>query len=203
MRPNLWVFDDVFSDFENIKDLAGRVTYGEIAAPDGRTYRDVYVFDQLGTLAWSEIATNLTGLPLISTLAGLRRNSPETTDMVGAIHSDLGYGDYASVLFVSAAPSDSGQTGTAFWRHKATGLEASPDNHVPEEIANDYSRPDAWEMTGFVAAKPNRLLIYPALNFHSRYPFTGYSGGDMGARVVSVAFYNLIREAADDTESDE
>lgn len=202
MRPNLFVFDDVFSDFGTIRSMAAEAHFGDYQSPiDGRTYHDVFLFGPEGQIGWSQVASSLTGMPLLCGLSGLRRNSTSKTEKEGAIHCDLGFGDYASVLFVSDAPSDCSQAGTAFWRHKATGLEYCPENNVPEEVFRDYSNPAAWEMTGFVGAKPNRLLVYPTLRFHSRMPLGGYDGGDMGARVVGVAFYSL--QLPDDTKSDD
>lgn len=103
-----------------------------------------------------------------------------------AIHSDLGWGTHAAVVYLSDGPG-----GTAFWRHKATGSEAIDQGDVAlwEAVRDDWNDESAWEMVGLAEMKLGRGVIYESRLFHSRYPFAAFGSGPEDGRLVAVAFF--------------
>lgn len=103
-----------------------------------------------------------------------------------AIHSDMGWGTHAAVVYLSE-----GEGGTAFWRHKATGAERLDPGDVDlfNQINDDWNDETKWEMTRLVEMQIGRGLIYESARFHSRYPFAAFGTGPDDGRLVAVAFF--------------
>lgn len=113
------------------------------------------------------------------------------------IHSDRETGDHTCVVYMTEHTEPSG---TAFYRHKRTGLAEMPSFNdmakagILEELKADMvSRdPDKWEMLDYVEGKYNRALIFKAPLFHSRYPIEGIGSSEEDGRMVWVShFYNI------------
>lgn len=117
-------------------------------------------------------------------------------------HADGIYAKWAAVLYLN---KDIQFGGTAFWRHRRTGLESVPDENLMklsgfhpiryhEWLTEDTKQPALWESAGYCGMRFNRLVTYPTSSFHSRVP------GDIEkpfgitvdtGRLVWVAFYDL------------
>jgi len=99
------------------------------------------------------------------------RLNPENFDTKRRIHEDSKVDDArmtrAAILYLT---DNDGCSGTAFW---------SPN---PEERK---------EPLHFVAARVNRLLMFPAHYHHSRYPFAGFGRVEAGSRSIIAMFYKL------------
>lgn len=112
-----------------------------------------------------------------------------------AIHSDLGWGTHALVLYLQGT-----QTGTAFWRHRATGATQihEGDEALFEQVRGDWDNIEAWEQTAMVNALSGRAVIYASAAFHSRFPFAAAGSGRDDGRLVLVAFFtpNALRRAS-------
>ena len=113
------------------------------------------------------------------------------------IHSDRETGNWTCVCYLSEHEQPSG---TAFFRHKPTGLIEMPsfqemkDMGIFEELKADIvSRdPDKWEQIDYVEGKFNRALIFYAPLFHSRFPLNGIGTNESEGRLVWVShFYKL------------
>lgn len=113
------------------------------------------------------------------------------------IHSDRESGNWTCVAYLSEHEQPSG---TAFFRHKSTGLTEMPsfeqmkDMGIFEELKRDMvSRdPDKWEQVDYIEGKFNRALIFYAPMFHSRYPLQGIGNTKEDGRLVWVShFYKL------------
>lgn len=113
------------------------------------------------------------------------------------IHSDRETGNYTCVAYLSEHEDE---YGTAFFRHKPTGLIEMPsfqemkDLGIMESLSEDMiSRdPDKWEQIAYVQGKYNRALIFEAPLFHSRVPVEGFGTGEQDGRLVWVShFYKL------------
>lgn len=102
------------------------------------------------------------------------------------IHSDIGWGTHAFVLYLSDGPG-----GTAFWRHKETGLIrlVPGDADALAATVPDLNDSDRWDMTNIVEMKFNRATIYDSTLFHSRYPFEAFGDDNETGRLVAVAFF--------------
>lgn len=115
------------------------------------------------------------------------------------IHSDRKMGSWTCVAYLSDHGQD--MSGTAFWRHRRTGMLEMPSLEVLAEanVLDQLSRemvegsPDVWEQTDFVRGLFNRAVIFHAPLFHSRIPMDGIGEGDdpEKARLVWVSHFDL------------
>lgn len=102
-----------------------------------------------------------------------------------AIHSDLGWGSHALVLYLCQ-----GEGGTAFWRHKATGASRmEPSEDLFNQVRTDWDDPEKWEQHGLCEIRFNRAVIYEAAEFHSRWPFEAFGNSPETGRLIAVAFF--------------
>ncbi len=113
------------------------------------------------------------------------------------IHSDIQTGNYTAVVYLSEHEEPSG---TAFYRHRPTGLTEMPtfqemeEQGIFSELAKDMvSRdPDKWELLDFVEGKYNRALIFDAPLFHSRFPVEGIGRTAENGRLIWAShFYRM------------
>ena len=96
----------------------------------------------------------------------------------------------ATVLYIN---DEEGVTdnGTAFWKHNTYGysipLDCSPEdfNNMIDVDAKDLSK---WVMKDYISSRPNRILMYDADYFHSKYPAEITDG----IRKILVTFYKKI-----------
>lgn len=113
------------------------------------------------------------------------------------IHSDRESGGWTCVAYLSDHEEESG---TAFFRHKPTGLTAMPsfaemkemgifDMLKEDMVSRDESK---WEQVGYVEGKKNRAVLFHAPLFHSRFPLEGLGKDTDEGRLVWVShFYKL------------
>lgn len=110
------------------------------------------------------------------------------------IHSDRSTGNHTCVAYLSKHDEE---TGTAFWRHKRTGLSFMPtfeeqkELGIFEELKADMvsGDPDKWEKLDFVRAVYNRAVIFQAPLFHSRWPLQDFGTGEEQGRLVWVSHF--------------
>lgn len=115
------------------------------------------------------------------------------------IHTDSEMGDVAGVLFLTAPEHCSG--GLAFWRHKAYGFAATPtledlalrglkdDARFWENMRLDGEDPSHWEMIDYVPMAFNRLVLFHASRFHSKWPKDQGSPEAQSARLIKAFFW--------------
>jgi hypothetical protein len=89
-------------------------------------------------------------------------------------------------------------SGTAFWEHIETGWDQQPTldqlqakGLTLEEFRADWNRANAWRKKSLAGAAYNRLVTYPTVKFHSRWPWTGF-GHDRNARLIHASFFDLL-----------
>jgi len=113
------------------------------------------------------------------------------------IHSDREDGEFTCVCYLSHHDDVSG---TAFYRHRATGLLEMPtfeDMRDPKyaDLKRDIVKGSEkeWEQTDFVRGFFNRAVIFHAPLFHSRIPLLGLGedGNPETARMVWVAHFSV------------
>jgi GNAT superfamily N-acetyltransferase len=123
-----------------------------------------------------------------------------------AIHSDLGWGTHAMVLYLQGD-----DTGTAFWRHRKTGATQihEGDQELLQQVEGDWNNPGAWERVAHVDARPGRAIFYSSATFHSRWPFAAAGTGPGDGRLIVVAFFTphplrkaVVRLAAECDKAD-
>lgn len=151
---------------------------------DGEVYKRVCLTDIEGLQDGIEKAM---GRPVQMLGMGYRLNFNKELPNA-AIHSDVGWGTHALVLFLN----EQGEGGTAFWKHKASGATKiyHDDAELIEQVKDDWNNPEAWEMHQLVEMKFNRALIYESAYFHSRYPFEAFGTGFDDGRLIAVAFFS-------------
>lgn len=114
-----------------------------------------------------------------------------------SIHSDMGWGTHALVLYLCE-----GEGGTAFWKHKATGATRIKvdDQELFEQVKDDWEDADKWDQSLVVDLKFNRAVIYSSELFHSRFPFEAFGSHPGNGRLIAVAFFTPL-EDTDDPQS--
>ncbi len=117
-----------------------------------------------------------------------------------SIHSDNCHGEFAGVLYLNPPEQCSG--GTAFWRHRATGLTRFCETEIRRlgkspmktlaQLSNDWNDESKWEQTGLAEMRFNRLTIYPSKDFHSRWPFAAFGETPENGRLIWVNFFSCV-----------
>lgn len=118
------------------------------------------------------------------------------------IHSDRESGNHTCVCYLSEHDEESG---TAFFRHKRTGLTEMPsfqemkEMGVFDELKEDMvSRdPDKWEQIDYVRGRYNRALIFNAPLFHSRYPLEGIGHSAATGRLIWASHFFKVSPSGD------
>lgn len=163
------------------REDALRSTFSDYDAPDGETYRRVC----LKTVPDLREAIERAVGPVEMLGMGYRLNfSGEMPN--AAIHSDIGWGTHAAVVYLSE-----GVGGTAFWRHRRTGAtRIDPGDHaLLNQVRDDWDNSRAWDMTDLVPTKLGRGVIYESALFHSRWPFAAYGDSPETGRLIAIAFF--------------
>lgn len=120
---------------------------------------------------------------------GTKEDSPTTY-----IHADSGCSKYAAVWYLTEAPDDV-VAGTAFWKHKATGLEQISEqdraaSNLLQMLDADGADESKWKMVGLCGQKFNRCVVYPTNIFHSRYPQDAWGNNASNGRIVFTSFFD-------------
>lgn len=179
----------VFEDAAAVRTHALSADWRDELAHDGQVYKrvaavPVFIQDQLV----DRLTDNLGRVPKIVASAFRLNYAGELPNAL--IHSDGdGWGRYA--LVVGLQPSPPAESGTAFWRHKATGATrlSSADFELAQAIIPDWDRPEAFEQVGYAPLQYNTGTIYESSLLHSRWPFEAYGTTPIDGRLVLVAFF--------------
>lgn len=98
---------------------------------------------------------------------------------------------------------DHPNNGTAFWRHRRTGLATFPWTDwrrygfrsqaeawraLVEQDGQDESK---WEQVRLVPARFNRVILFDSRQFHSHMPKTNFGTDRESARLVQVFFFTV------------
>lgn len=180
------VYDNFLTNAIDVRADALAAVYEDWPGHDGEVYKRICRKEIPGLRAAIERVcgpSHILGMAYRLNYAGELPNA--------AIHSDLGWGTHALVLYLSDGPS-----GTAFWRHRATGAGRidQGDKALFEQVCGDWNRESAWVMREIVPMKFNRALIYESAYFHSRYPFAAFGTGPEDGRLIAVAFFTPERQ---------
>lgn len=186
---NVYVLDDFLPTPDTVRDRGLKAEYIDWEGPDGAVYKRISMAmepDVIGILDHIFGGIELLGMAFRLNYGGELPNQ--------SIHSDMGWGTHALVLYLSDGPS-----GTAFWQH----TETKRNNIVPgdmelfEQIKDDFENENAWDQRAFVKMEYNRAVIYSGDLFHSRYPFTAFGDSPETGRLVLVAFFTPLGETQD------
>lgn len=177
----LALFEQFLPDAEAVRDKGINCAYQDWLAPDGEVYKRICQTDIPSLRQGIERVMGPVDMLGMGFRLNYRGELPNN-----AIHSDLGWGTHALVLYLHEGPS-----GTAFWTHRATGTNKIHSGQIDlfEKIKNDWNDESAWEMRNYVESKFNRAIIYESKYFHSRYPFEAYGSDPTTGRLIAVAFF--------------
>ena len=183
---DMMVVDNFLASPSELLEEAKAATFGPYVGSDGVQYERVAVHHSKSV---KDALDAVMGRPVGMLGMGFRLNY-EGENPNHAIHSDLGWGTYALVLYLSEPPH--GVSGTAFWRHRATGAERirKGDTVLLQNVAGDWDDFSKWEQTQMIHGKFNRAAIYRSELFHSRWPFEAYGSSIEDGRLIAVAFFN-------------
>ncbi len=176
------IVDNAIPDAAALRAEALCAPFVDWPGPDGEVYRRVSLTDVPGLRAAIEAVMG----PVEMLGMGYRLNYGGEMPNA-AIHSDMGWGTHAAVLYLSE-----GEGGTAFWRHKASGAHRIDpgDMDLFEQVRHDWNAADRWEQVGLAEMKLGRMVIYESALFHSRWPFAAFGTDDQSGRLVAVAFFS-------------
>lgn len=181
MIDGLKIIDDFLPDVASVRAHALASEFVDWKGYDGEVYKRVCLTDVPGLRERIEQAVG----PVDMLGMGYRLNyDGELPNAL--IHSDLGWGTHALVLYLIDGPG-----GTAFWRHSVTGTDAvrAGDHDLLAKVQVDWDRPTAWEQRQVVSMKLGRAIVYESALYHSRYPFAAFGSTPEDGRLVAVAFF--------------
>ncbi len=190
MNEVLTVADNFLPSPEKFREFVLQQKFIDYKAHDGELYKRVS--PQKYNFLNSRIE-ELVGFKIKVLMSGARLNFKDELPN-RAIHADVGFGEFASVFYLSRPEDCKG--GTAFWQHKTLGIDAAPEPITAEfvkQISPEWERPDNWDLAGFVAMKFNRFITYPTRFFHSRYPFEAFGETPKDGRLIFVVFYDRLK----------
>lgn len=205
MKLTTAVADDFFKNAFNVRAFA--LAHDFNVAPEFQGHRYKGCVPVADPKLLSELEAGLAkihGAPCKVTLAFFRL-SLHNEDTPVWIHPDSSCDEMAAVVYLTRPLYCYG--GTAFWKHRGLGLDYYPDmadcelnSIVPgqwlaEQVNQDGQSSDAWEMTGLVSMKFNRLVTYPTKLFHSRYPKESFGNNQDDGRLILAAFYSINDKA--------
>jgi hypothetical protein len=175
------VFDDFLPDSAAVRAHALASEFVDWPGYDGEVYRRVCLTEVPGLQDRIEQVMG----PVEMLGMGYRLNFGGELPNA-AIHSDLGWGTHALVLYLSE-----GEGGTAFWRHKATGANRIDpgDMALFEAVRHDWDDAERWEQLALAEMKMGRAVIYESALFHSRWPFAAFGMDANDGRLIAVAFF--------------
>jgi len=141
------------------------------------------VFHGIAVAGDSELPHRIQALyPQLTPLLSFFRKSPAGQVEPHFIHSDVDMGDWSGILYLNPDPPEG--DGTAFWTHRATGAIESA---IPHERSIEGRERENWILRERVAARFNRLLLFPSTYFHSRAIHENWGAADE-ARLTQVVF---------------
>lgn len=175
------IVDDFLPDAKSVREVGLCAEFVDWQGPDGEVYKRIAIAEIPGLQTAIE---RLLG-PVEMIGMGYRLNfNGELPN--AAIHSDIGWGTHAAVLYLSE-----GEGGTAFWRHRATGAHRIDEGDMPlfESVRHDWDDASKWDQIALAEMKLGRCVIYESALFHSRWPFAAFGTDADTGRLVGVAFF--------------
>lgn len=195
MTPTLIIVDDVSPCAQQIRGAALVHRFGE-ATVDGVKFNGVLFNKELDDVVRDDICRQISlvvGAP-ISPVASFFRLYNDQFQPSSYIHSDADHTvQWAAVYHLSRQEDCVG--GTAFWKHKETGMDRLPEELRPlrSSFFDQGLDESKWDMIGLAGARFNRLVIYPSQCFHSQYPRSFGGSDSTNGRLTWVCFFHVCK----------
>jgi hypothetical protein len=194
------VIDNFYSHPNDVRNLALKAEYKDVTQLNYPGFQSIKTFSSQAVVQKFESILNrrLAVDPTSKTFGKFRVMLEETGSRL-KVHLD-GFCDWTGVLYLN--PPEACEGGTAFYRHKRTGLEGPVSAEKIRElgfqnwdeleksiIEPDTLSAEAWEETMFVGMKYNRLVLFKGNElFHCH---THSFGTDMtDGRMTQNFFFN-------------
>lgn len=185
------VVDNFLDDPHSVRYKALRASYSDRVLQDGQLYKRISethipeVVDALNRHMGRPIS--LLGMAFRLNYEG----EPPNID----VHSDMGWGKYALVLYLSedARWQEGGDIrGTAFHTHIPSGADRlrPGDDATFKAVKPDWNNPEAWQLDAVAEGRFNRAVIYRSELFHSRWPIEAFGTTPQDGRLTLVAFFS-------------
>lgn len=210
MHQTLIVIDDFYPDLAQVRALA---LAAEFEAPKGEAgLPGRFSKGSFWTPEHEQFIGQLTGAPVKAVTSapnGAFRLSPagDATPYLINILPDVSIG-WAGIVFLNTKEDceqeGRAREGIAFWRHKASGLEAAPTS-VEEGRAIGLVQSDDlvkfmttvateerhWEKLSSIAMRPNRLVLFRPWAWHSYGAMFGDAATPAHARLSQLLFLTV------------
>lgn len=196
MKETFRVVDDFCSKVEEVRASALQSGFGKWTPNKGEVGSSIYE----GMNFWGRHSLMLKALNDANVWVPYPNNmffrvTNEETERA-YIHSDREWGSRTCIAYLSK--HDEYRSGTAFYRHRASGLLEMPPM-AELQLLPDLKRDiveggeDVWEQYDFVKGAYNRALIFHAPLFHSRSPKNGIGTTADDGRMVWVCHFNTLQ----------
>ena len=194
MRPILTIVDDFLDNPDEIRyDVLRQGFTDEFF--EGTKYEDVNILTRPPEI--HDKLEQLFGGPIQMQVQAFRLNRANS-QLHSLVHADNSCASLAGVLYLNL-PDDC-RGGTAFWRHRATGLDRQPTQqeldhfgYTIEEFCAERNDRDAWERLMVCPMRYNRLVVYPTVQFHSRWPWEAFGDDPEHARLIGAFFFDVLK----------
>jgi len=194
MKDTIIIKDDFCPQLEEVRQSALDSGFGTWTPNQGLVGKSEY--DGMNFAGNHDLITRCLsgalGFPIYPRASFFRITKPDTRTY---IHSDRTHGNWTCIVYLSKHTEVSG---TAFYRHRETGLMEMPTFEQQKEMGifdmlkadMENGKEDKWEKLDFIRGVYNRALIFNAPLFHSRISEVE-SKEDTTARMVHVTHFFL------------
>ena len=201
----LQIIDGFYEDPQSIRDFALEHDFSKGVEMGGHVYPGTVQPKHQDFTKWYAAQlenaihahVNIKGTAFVSSLEG------QFTEQW--IHADSICATHAAVIYLFDGHHEHG---TALWRHKEANCcaqdqefydnlkvnvkDAQQVEALVKKIKREGESEDAWQMAAFAEAKFNRLIYYPAIMFHSRYPRHSFGDKAENGRLIQVTFFDIL-----------
>jgi len=200
MRSKVIIVDNFYTKPERVRERALASAFADIAKTDFPGYASrVHLDTAMLRTRFSELVGSQLSIDAARFSWGSFRFITKESGQRPTVHADAAV-DWAGMVYLTAdAPMCAG---TAFFRHKETGLEAPPTNRQARALGYadasefddkvirrdkvDFSK---WERTTVIAPVFNRLILFRGGEFYHA-PLGGLGDCPKTARLTHVFFFN-------------
>lgn len=193
MRPVLTIVDDFLDDPLKVRESVIGQGFEDLEH-EGVIYKNVNPHYKPPEI--HEKLEQLYGRPVQINLQVFRCDA-FGSKLHNLVHSDNTCSSLAAVLYLNL-PKDC-EGGTAFWEHIPSGLDQQPTQEqldemgrTIEDFCEDRNKELKWKLLQVAPMRFNRLITYPTVKFHSRWPWHAFGQSYQDARLIHAIFFDVL-----------
>lgn len=202
MQSKVIIVDDFYAKPDAVRAKALKAHYADISPTDYPGFASKQTIDSASLQQrFSELIGAQLNVDSARFTWGGFRFITEDSGSRPKVHADVAV-DWAGMVYLTpGAPS---RAGTAFYRHRATGLESPPTDRAARamgfadasEFDDKVIRPDKadlsrWEEIAHIGPVYNRLILFRGGDFYHA-PLAGCGDSPESARLTHIFFFNVI-----------